>query len=142
MRVDEVGKVLKSIHRDNGIIVLWYEDDTLATFRTGGTEVPQQVPSGELDSWTLVLLGRKTADEYKEEQQKRLREAREIAHHKIEDEDYFKMWQLYHKYGGERPSKFPSEVLIVAKACQWDSPEHVDVTLKGVSFHVTKKDME
>ena len=140
---DKVGRLLKTVHRDAGLVVLEFEEGPPICYQSGGEHGTSfQVPLDELSNWTHVELGFMSKEEYRAIADAAQRE-RHIQHHlKAENEDYFKMWQLYHKYGGTMPTKFPTEVLTVARACQWDSPEHVDITLKGVIFRVTKKDME
>lgn len=139
---DDVDRVLKKVHRDSGLLVLEFDEGPTLCYQWDEKLCYMtQHPQDELPDWTLRELDFINAEEYQRICNRKQRERTEEKRLKIEDEDYHNMWQLYHKYGGEMPTKFPSEVLIVARACQWDSPEYVDVTLKGVVFHVTKKDV-
>jgi len=143
MNIEKVNKKLKSICSAAGLMALIYDEGEPDFYHWDQvTGYAALIPSGEVDSWTRFECGLMSEGEYREERDRAARQRQEDIRRKTEDQDYHNMWLLYQKYGGQMPTKFPSEVLTIARACVWDSPEYVDVTLNGVTFHVTKGDIQ
>jgi hypothetical protein len=143
MQFDKVDKKLVKICRDSGLLVLIYEEGKPDFYAWDHeSEHASLIPVDEVHAWTLVLCGLKTEEEYKEETEMARRERAEKIRHDTEDQEYHMMWQLYHKYGGSMPTRFPTNVLNIAAVCDWDTPESVDILNNGVIFHVTKKDLQ
>lgn len=141
MNVDKINRKLVRLCRDAGTVILIFNEGPILAYRLAEGHM-SSIPIDEVADWTLVECGLMEEEEYKRLCDERARARHEKQRLQVENDDYFRMWQLYRKHGGVMPTKFPTVVLEVARACEWDTNEYVDVTYSGVNFHVTRKDLQ